>query len=306
MTSLITVNSDECLVGVVGDNTIDRYRGVTGTTELIGGNALNVAMQLAMAGVRASYLGAVGRDRAGMRIADALERGRVDTSRLVIADGDTAWTDVQIRDDGDRSFAEEHYGLSGTYYPPLNDVTWLAGLAWVHIGMLPEATRLRRELREINAGAVISQDCSVASGLSDLDVAFVSASTCTDSAQFVSDASAAGVKLAVVTRGADGADAVAGTERWHQEALPTQVVDTVGAGDSFMAGVISVLVLGGSIAEALKRGARRAAATCRHPGGWPQEESGAGLTPGEAPRPRSPGRGPAAATPPPGGGVPPG
>jgi fructoselysine 6-kinase len=281
MNSLIKINPSECLVGVVGDNTIDRYRRAAGTTELIGGNALNVAMQLAMEGVRVSYLGAVGRDAAGMRMADALQRGRVDTGRLVIADGDTAWTDVQIRDDGDRAFVEEHYGVSGTYYPSSIDVTWLADLAWVHIGMLAEATRLRRELKAMNAGAIISQDCSVSGGLTDLDVAFVSASTCTDSAQFVSEARAAGVQLVVVTKGADGADAVAGTERWHQEALPTEVVDTVGAGDSFMAGVISVLVLGGSIADALKCGARWAAATCTHPGGWPQEESGAGLTPGD-------------------------
>lgn len=279
MNSLMKSNSNECLVGVVGDNTIDRYRGVAGTTELVGGNALNVAMQLSMGRVRVSYLGAVGRDLAGMRIADALERGRVDVCRLVIADGDTATTEVQIGDDGERAFVAESYGVSGTYYPSSSDVKWLAELAWVHVGMLPEASRLRRELKATNGGVVISQDCSVASGLSDLDVAFVSESACTDSAKFVCDALAAGVKLVVVTRGADGADAVAGTARWHQQAVPTKVVDTVGAGDSFMAGVISVLVLGGSISDALKCGARRAAATCSHPGGWPQEESGVGPTP---------------------------
>jgi fructoselysine 6-kinase len=265
--------SNEGLVGVVGDNTIDTYRGPAGTTELIGGNALNAAMQLSMGGIRASYLGAVGRDRAGMRIADALERGGVDASRLVVADGDTAATEVRIGDDGERAFVAESYGVSGSYYPSADDITWLAGRAWVHLGMVPEASRLRRELKAANGRVVISQDCSVASGLSDLDVAFVSASACTDSAQFVSDALAAGVRLVVVTRGADGADAVAGAARWHRPAVPTEVVDTVGAGDSFMAGVISVLVLGGGIPDALECGARRAAATCRHPGGWPQEDT---------------------------------
>jgi fructoselysine 6-kinase len=265
-------NSGERLVGVVGDNTIDRYTSAAGIAEFVGGNALNVAMQLSMTGVRVSYLGAVGRDRAGMRITGALDRGGVETSRLAVVDGDTAATDVRIGGDGDRTFVAERYGVSGTYYPSIADVAWLAELAWVHVGMLPEASRLRRELKAANSRAVISQDCSVAHGLSDLDVAFVSASARTDSTQFAADAMAAGAKLVVVTRGADGADALAGTRRWHQRALPTDVIDTVGAGDSFIAGAISVLVAGGGISDALECGARKAAATCRHAGGWPQPD----------------------------------
>jgi fructoselysine 6-kinase len=270
----LTGDSRECLVGVVGDNTIDRYRSAGRIAEFVGGNALNVAMQLSMAGVRVSYLGAVGRDRAGMRIADVLDRGGVGTSRLAIADGDTATTDVRIGDDGERAFVAESYGVSGAYYPSSIDVRWLAELAWVHVGMLPEASRLRGELKAANGRVVISQDCSVADGLSDLDVAFVSASACNGTARFVRDAVTAGVKLVVVTRGADGADAVAEGKRWHQQALPTKVVDTVGAGDSFIAGAISVLVAGGGISDALERGARMAAATCCHAGGWPQQDGG--------------------------------
>jgi fructokinase len=53
---------------------------------------------------------------------------------------------------------------------------------------------------------------------------------------------ALGAKMAVVTLGASGALAV--TENWslRRPALATEVIDTVGAGDAFTAGLLSALV----------------------------------------------------------------
>lgn len=48
-------------------------------------------------------------------------------------------------------------------------------------------------------------------------------------------------ELVVVTRGADGASAFVPGFSVHEPACPTEVVDTVGAGDSFMAGLLAVL-----------------------------------------------------------------
>lgn len=66
-----------------------------------------------------------------------------------------------------------------------------------------------------------------------------------------------GAKLVVVKLGAAGAyydSDVAGTGR--VEGFPvTQVVDTVGAGDGFAAGVVSALLEGRSVPDALRRGA---------------------------------------------------
>ncbi len=65
-----------------------------------------------------------------------------------------------------------------------------------------------------------------------------------------------GVKLVVVKLGADGAyfDGEAGSGRVAGFAV-RQVVDTVGAGDGFAAGVISALLEGRSVADAVRRGA---------------------------------------------------
>jgi dehydrogluconokinase len=67
----------------------------------------------------------------------------------------------------------------------------------------------------------------------------------------------AGARLVVVKLGADGAyydDADAG--RGHVPGVPVvKVVDTVGAGDGFAVGVISALLEGRSVSDAVRRGA---------------------------------------------------
>ncbi|MFJ8106227.1 carbohydrate kinase [Streptomyces sp. NPDC096132] len=85
---------------------------------------------------------------------------------------------------------------------------------------------------------------------------------------------AAGARLVVITRGADGALASLDGERVRVPAVPTAVVDTVGAGDSFTAGLLHHLdargLLGGrltelrldDVAEACRFAARVAALTC--------------------------------------------
>lgn len=85
---------------------------------------------------------------------------------------------------------------------------------------------------------------------------------------------AEGVRLVVITLGADGALVSLGGERLRVPAVSAQVVDTVGAGDSFTAGLLHHLgargLLGGrlaglgldDVAEACRFGTRVAALTC--------------------------------------------
>ncbi|MGW6525809.1 carbohydrate kinase family protein [Streptomyces sp. NPDC054950] len=85
---------------------------------------------------------------------------------------------------------------------------------------------------------------------------------------------AAGARLVVITRGADGVLASLDGERVQVPAVSTSVADTVGAGDSFTAGLLHHLgargLLGGrltelcldDVAEACRFGTRVAALTC--------------------------------------------
>ena len=65
---------------------------------------------------------------------------------------------------------------------------------------------------------------------------------------------AAGAEVVVVKDGARGATLFTADGAWHQDVFPVHVVDTVGAGDGFAAGLVSGVLDGLEPAEALRRG----------------------------------------------------
>jgi fructoselysine 6-kinase len=269
------------VIATVGDNTIDRYVGDE-SARYAGGNAYNVAAQLAGHGRAVAYFGAVGADTDGRTIARGLQRAGIDPVGLATMAGPTAVTTIRI-DGGDRVFEREEFGVTADYFPSDAHLELLAGARWVHIGMLPRADELRARLAALGRraggsarGPVVSQDCAVASGFSDLDVAFGSIGERGDARAWARSARTGGARTAVVTRGPAGALATDGTHWFDQAAMPAEVVDTTGAGDAFIAGFISARVEGDAMPAALERGAHWAAAACGHRGGWPLARAGSG------------------------------
>jgi fructoselysine 6-kinase len=269
-------------VASLGDNTIDRYTGPV-AAEYAGGNAYNVAIQLARAGVDSRYFGAVGDDPEAGMILGGLKVNAMAVDNVVKMPGSTALTVISLTEHGDRVFESEEFGVTSDYYPDDETIRHLVDADWVHIGMLPRADDLRLRLKLMRSRAVISQDCAVAPGRDNLDVGFFSAGEHVDPEQLAAEAVHDGVGLAVVTRGARGALAHDGVTWWRQDAIPTRVVDTTGAGDSFIAGFIVAALKGEGIASRLRTGAERASVTCQHPGGWPHPDESLSLRMSDAP-----------------------
>lgn len=256
-------------VAVVGDNTVDRFLD-TGI-DLIGGDALNTAVHLAMLGAQVSYFGAIGDDEPGrLVVAEARRRG-VDVSCVVTMPGNTALTTIRVLPNGDRTFESEDFGVTAEYAPDQAALGRLAAADWVHIGMLPRADDFRERLSRVAPGLRISQDCSVAAGFSHLEVAFLSAAVVHHQVEdAASRALAAGARLAVVTMGGDGVYATDGVHDWRLPAQPINPKDATGAGDAFMAGYVAELLATGDVPAALAAGVRRGAFACTFQGGWPQ------------------------------------
>lgn len=78
----------------------------------------------------------------------------------------------------------------------------------------------------------------------------------------------AGAREIVAKRGADGASTYADGSVVHVPGHRIDVVDTVGAGDAFVAGYLSGDVQGWSVAEKLTRANVCGAVTCTMPGDW--------------------------------------
>jgi fructokinase len=74
-----------------------------------------------------------------------------------------------------------------------------------------------------------------------------------------------------ITRGEAGASLEHRDGRaWSIPGEPVEVVDTVGAGDSFFAGLLHSLITTGDGAESLRFATERAVATLRRRGGLPE------------------------------------
>lgn len=66
--------------------------------------------------------------------------------------------------------------------------------------------------------------------------------------------------VVALSLGAEGAMLVSGSGAWHAPALPVQVVSTIGAGDSFLGGLVAALVRGDGLDAALRQAMAASAA----------------------------------------------
>ena len=259
----------------VGDNCIDKFR--PSGASLVGGNALNVAVQLRRLGETVAYFGAVGQDADGRRTIDELLRNGVDVQNLQTLPTVTAYTDIAVDASGDRAILFEEFGACRQYRPSPTDLERIRGARHVHIGWLDDAGALRRDLAK--RGVSVSQDITVNADpaslqVAGLDVAFGSSGQDLDRAgQMARSLFEQGAKLAVVTCGALGSVAWNGSEIAKTGIRPVEVFDTTGAGDSFIAGFLSALVRGLHLQACLEAGRDAAAITCTHFGGFPQMEA---------------------------------
>lgn len=255
-------------IATIGDNCIDRYLPPIGLST-IGGNALNVAVQLRRCGRGVAYFGAVGEDIAGRLTVARLTENGVDAEGVVARARPTAYTELTRNADGERVIGFEEFGACRGYRPRPADLARLKRMRHVHLGWLDDGGACKRELAA--AGISVSQDLAVNPGGDLLAVAFASAGPDPARAEaLLRQALAEGAKLAVVTMGPAGSVASDGSMRAQAQAGPAKVLDTLGAGDSFAAAFLDAYLKSAPLQQCLQAGSAAAARTCEHWGGFPQ------------------------------------
>jgi fructoselysine 6-kinase len=254
----------------LGDNVVDRY--VDQGLMYPGGNAVNVAVHARRSGAEAAYVGVVGTDDAGDLIESSLRSEGVDLARMRRAEGETAFATVFTDHEGNRSFGLCLKGVS-LFQPDAGDLAYLKNYDVVH---LCETIRMEASLPRIAAVAAVSYDFSDRDNeyaeplLPHLTVATFSRA---DSSEEEVDAQIEwahirGAKYVIVTRGARGAVISDRATVHRQPAAPAQVVDTLGAGDSFIARLIVRIWEGAPLAAAASEAAAYSAEVCSVPGGF--------------------------------------
>ncbi len=254
-------------VACVGDNCVDVYADAGGV-ERVGGNALNVALELARAGHATAYLGAVGSDARGRLVLEGARAGGVDVSRVIVAEGATGVTVVGHDQGGERHFVSEEYGVAAEYRVSPSDEALLGRSRWVHASRQADMASWGPVVRA--AGARVSCDLNDSGDAlaCPVEVAFASAADAGDAAAtaLARDLREHGAELAVVTLGPAGSLAHCAAGVWRQPAIPVEVVDSLGAGDAFIAGVITALLAGEDVPAALRAGAQAGADACTRVG----------------------------------------
>jgi fructokinase len=230
-----------------------------------GGGPFNSAIALARLGVAAGFLGRLSNGPLGQRLVDHLQAEGVSCRYVTRSDAPTALALVDrptTGSDVSYTFYMDGTAERGLLTEHIDEIT--DDVAALHFGTLglvlePMASTLLALMMQQQGRRLISLDPNVRARLIGDPAAYrarIEAAVAMADVVKVSDADAewldaggdiealvarwraSGPAMLVLTRGADGATAWCGEHRVDVPAVPVVVTDTVGAGDTFDAGVL--------------------------------------------------------------------
>lgn len=261
-----------------------------------GGAESNVAICAARLGIRTTWVGRVGNDAIGQRITRTLRGERID---VIEAIDDEAPTAMMLKDHPYPERTRVSYyrlGGAGSRLSPSDlpqerileaQVLHVTGITLAISESARESIVMAAHLAK-EAGVTVSFDVNHRNKLWSKEQATESYHQLAALADiiFAGDDEAEilvgpgspeelasrlqelGPAQAVIKLGEHGAFAVASKESRWQPAYPVQVVDTVGAGDAFVAGYLAEVITGGSLEKRLETAAACGAYACRGNGDW--------------------------------------
>ena len=247
----------------VGETLMDVVVSPSETIERPGGSPMNVAIGLARLGLRTGLLTSIGTDERGTRLRNHVEHDRVVLLEGSVTDGPSSTSVARLDETGAASYdfainwdighdvtlppaTAVHAGSIGSYLEP--GAAEVAALLARHHGtavtsydpnvrpsLIPpaHAERVRARIEDCAALSAIVK-------LSDEDAEWLYPGA--TPAEVLNRFVRAGAVLAIMTRGASGATLATTRITVELPAAPVVVVDTIGAGDSYMTAVLAQLI----------------------------------------------------------------
>ena len=258
-------------IAAVGDNCMDVYENIGKAYP--GGNPVNVAVYIVRMGGRASYTGVVGNDDYGKLLVRAVREKGVDVSHVRMAEGQTAITHVELID-GERVMGDYEEGVLADFTLTPEEINYLGGHKLVVSALWGNCHPYFAQIRARGAkiaydAATRPDDPAVQEALPHVQYLFFSAESDTAALREQMKAlHAKGPELVVATLGENGSLAFDGKTFTAHGITPCPVVDTMGAGDSFIAGFLLGLIHDEPLSACMQRGADNAAETIGYYGAW--------------------------------------
>ena len=208
--------------------------------ERLGGSAANLAQGLASADVDTGLVTFLGQDELGARIRTLLQESRIKELRILEVEDNSSHALVVIDESGERTV----FALSNNYLSRLSltDIGLLSNDIVVFPLWRPYFKTSIEYAKSIGCFTVVGLEALTDSNLPEANLAIGSSAELpagTDVKAYLNR-----FDRIVVTDGAQGARLYSGSDKFHQVALPAEVVDTTGAGDSFLAGFLAALSKG--------------------------------------------------------------
>lgn len=257
-------------IAAIGDNVTDCY--VDQGVMFPGGNCVNVAVRAARAGARTAYIGQVGQDERGQLLLDALAAESVDTSGVRVVPGRTSRTVVR-HVAGDRYFGSTDKGVR-VFAPQAADLDLVATYDLAHVSYCSE---LDEVVPTLSRRVAVSYDFDERLHTPETEELLRHVTVAAFSGASLDDAEAMdavgwahdrGASWVVLTRGRS--PALVSDGRQMVRAAPREVtaVDTLGAGDAFIARALVGVVAGEPLGALATHAAHSGAEACLEQGGF--------------------------------------
>lgn len=226
------------------------------------GNGVDCIVHLAGNGVETALVSAIGSDDYGKEMIDLCREYSIDTSHLQVKEGKTSVYRMALKNGVDRVHLENIPGVMADYVPTDSDVEFVKTFEYVHTDLTGRVLHLLPELKE--AGCKIIFDFSMNKDEENMKkilpyvyCAFFSCETKKPGIKdFLKKAKAMGARYVVATFGEEGSMCYDGEKFCNHGIYSVPVVNTVGAGDSFIAGFTWGLMSGKDVDGCLEEGAK--------------------------------------------------
>ncbi|MCT3391433.1 PfkB family carbohydrate kinase [Lentilactobacillus hilgardii] len=222
----------------VGDNVVDMY--IDKGKMFLGGNALNFAVFASKLNYSAAFLGVFGDDKLADYAKSTLQHFKIDLGHSKTKHGENGYSRVTV-ENGDRTFIDSNQG--GVLQKGLDlsskDIDYINNFSVAHFNINGAADSYLPKIK----GPKIIYDFSdlytypkIKEVAHWINVGCFSVGNMTrqNVIRLCKRVAGTGIKLVLCTMGSNGAVVYAAGKFFWQPAIPTQVVDTMGAGDSFI------------------------------------------------------------------------
>lgn len=260
-------------VAAIGDNCIDIYKKLG--KQYPTGNVVDTGINIHKLGIPVSIISTTGSDENGRWMIETLKQEGIDLSHFKVGSGATAITYMDL-EGLDRIHGEYLEGVLEDIEFDQEDIRFAAGHDLVHTALWGKAEDTLPQIKQLS-NAKISFDYAdrldhplVEKTLPYVDYGFFSYHQGDDAwiRNYLADKVNRGMTIAVATFGERGSLAYDGNAFYQGGVYPATVVNTVGAGDSFIAGFLYEKLNGSDIPKCLDTGAKVAAQVVGVFGPW--------------------------------------